>query len=333
MRSAARRGRHDHVDRRDHRKPCLRSTRRCSRCKVFRLDALEPAALQRLLERAIGDGERGPGPAASKPIPKRWPRWLTRRAATRAGAEPARGLRCLAFTRGAPTHRRPGRTRGRSSHPALRQGREEHYNVVSALIKSMRGSDPDAAIYWLMRMLEAGDDPLFVLAADRLRQRGCRQRRSARARGRGERGRAFRRVGMPEVYPIAHACLYLAACPKSNSVGKAFSAARALIQERGALPVPKKLRNAVTGLMRDEGYGEDYRSPHDRAEHHVAGGNVPAGRDRGHTLLRALRSGSRKVDRRAAQSAQETRSALNQPSLSTTPITGRLRYFCAQSSS
>src|SRR3954470_21310229 len=84
--------------------------------------------------------------------------------------------------------------------------------------------------------------------------------------------RAFRRMGLPEgVYPLAHACLYLASCPKSNSVGKAFAAARAAIAEHGALPVPRKLRNAVTKLMRDDGYGDGYQYPHELAGAYVPG--------------------------------------------------------------
>jgi putative ATPase len=144
---------------------------------------------------------------------------------------------------------------------------EEHYNVVSALIKSMRGSDPDAAIYWLMRMIDAGDDPLFLLR--RLIIFASEDVGNADPRALGiavDADQAFRRLGMPEgLYPIAHACLYLASCPKSNSVGRAFSAARAAIADSGALPVPKKLRNAVTGLMKAEGYGEGYKYAHDYA--------------------------------------------------------------------
>jgi putative ATPase len=150
---------------------------------------------------------------------------------------------------------------------------EEHYNVTSALIKSLRGTDPDAAIYWLMRMLEAGDDPLFVLrrlmifASEDVGNADPRALELTVAAD-----HAFRRMGMPEgIYPIAHACLYLASCPKSNAVKRAFQAARASIDERGALPVPKKLRNAVTGLMRAEGYGKDYRYAHDYEEAFVPG--------------------------------------------------------------
>jgi putative ATPase len=245
-----------------------------SRCKVFRLDALEPAALQRLLERALGDTERGLGSRRLEADPE----------ALAAMAHAARGdarralnlLEACAALLSPEEHRLTADLveRAGEAHTLLYdKAGEEHYNVVSALIKSMRGSDPDAAIYWLMRMLEAGDDPLFVLrrliifASEDVGNADPRALEVA-----VNADAAFRRVGMPEgLYPIAHACLYLAACPKSNSVGKAFSAARALIQERGALPVPKKLRNAVTGLMRDEGYGENYRYPHNETEHHVAG--------------------------------------------------------------
>jgi putative ATPase len=142
---------------------------------------------------------------------------------------------------------------------------EEHYNVVSALIKSMRGSDPDAALYWLMRMLEAGDDPLFLLrrlmifASEDVGNADPRALQVAVSAD-----EAFRRMGMPEgMYPLAHACLYLASCPKSAAVKAAIHGAKAAIEQHGALPVPKKLRNAVTKLMKDEGYGQGYKYPPD----------------------------------------------------------------------
>jgi putative ATPase len=145
---------------------------------------------------------------------------------------------------------------------------DEHYNVSSALIKSMRGSDPDAAIYWLMRMLEAGDDPLFLLrrlmifASEDVGNADPRALQVAVAAD-----EAFRRMGLPEgIYPIAHACLYLASCPKSGAVGKAWHAAQRMVKERGALDVPKKLRNAPTSLMKDEGYGQGYKYAHDFKE-------------------------------------------------------------------
>ncbi len=150
---------------------------------------------------------------------------------------------------------------------------DEHYNVVSALIKSMRGSDPDAAIYWLMRMLEAGDDPLFLLrrlmifASEDVGNADPRALQVAVAAD-----DAFRRMGLPEgIYPIAHACLYLASCPKSGAVGRAWHAAQEMVKRRGALEVPLKLRNAPTSLMKDEGYGKNYKYAHDFDEGFVPG--------------------------------------------------------------
>lgn len=150
---------------------------------------------------------------------------------------------------------------------------EEHYNVTSALIKSMRGSDPDAAIYWLMRMLEAGDDPLFVLRRLMIfasEDVGNADPRALQVTVAADQ--AFRRMGMPEgLYPLSQACLYLASCPKSGAVGKAFVGAREAIQKTGALPVPLKLRNAPSALMKAEGYGEGYRYPHDQPENFIFG--------------------------------------------------------------
>ena len=141
---------------------------------------------------------------------------------------------------------------------------DEHYNVVSALIKSMRGSDPDAALYWMVRMLEAGEDPMFILRrlvifasedvgnADPLALQVATSALDA-----------FRLVGLPEgVLPLTQAVTYLASAPKSNSVLRAYSAARKDIRDLGPLRVPLKLRNAPTRLMKDMGYSKGYRYPH-----------------------------------------------------------------------
>lgn len=154
-----------------------------------------------------------------------------------------------------------------AQHKALLydKGGEEHYNVISAFIKSLRGSDPDAAVYWLMRMLEAGEDPLFVarrmivFASEDVGNADPRALTVATSAD-----AAFRRLGMPEgIYPLAHAALYLASTVKSNAVKNAWQRAQQAVREFGALPVPKKLRNAPTQLMRDEGYGAGYRYPHE----------------------------------------------------------------------
>lgn len=145
---------------------------------------------------------------------------------------------------------------------------EEHYNVISAFIKSMRGSDPDASIYYLMRMVEAGEDPLFLLRRMMIFASEDVGNADPRALSVAvSADAAFRRMGLPEgIYPMAHACLYLASCPKSGAVGQAWKRAREAVRDRGALPVPHKLRNAPTALMKNEGYGKNYRSAHDYEE-------------------------------------------------------------------
>ena len=190
-----------------------------SRCKVFRLEALDPPALQRLLERALTDTERGLGSRQLEADPE------TLAAIAHAARGDAR--RALDLLEACAALLSPGERRSTAdlverageAHTLLYdKAGEEHYNVVSALIKSMRGSDPDAAIYWLMRMLEAGDDPLFVLRRLMIfasEDVGNADPRALEVAVNADA--AFRRMGMPEgIYPIAHACLYLASCPKSN---------------------------------------------------------------------------------------------------------------------
>jgi putative ATPase len=237
-----------------------------SRCKVFRLDALDERDLAALIRRAIADSERGLGARHLQVEDE-----VVASIATASDGDARRALGLLetavdllpeeATRLDLETTRRAAEARTLLYDKAG----EEHYNVVSALIKSMRGSDPDAAIYWLMRMLDAGDDPAFVLrrlvifASEDIGNADPRALLVATAAD-----AAFHRLGMPEgLYPIAQACLYLATAPKSNTVGRAFSAARGAIAERGTLPVPKKLRNAPTPLMKAEGYAEGYRYPHD----------------------------------------------------------------------
>jgi putative ATPase len=142
---------------------------------------------------------------------------------------------------------------------------EEHYNVISAFIKSMRGSDPDAAVYYLARMLEAGEDPLFIarrmviLASEDIGNADPQALQTAVAAM-----QAVHLVGLPEAQLIlAQSALYLALAPKSNSVLKAVQQARSDVRQCGALPVPMHLRNAPTSFMKDVGYGEGYKYAHD----------------------------------------------------------------------
>ncbi len=245
-----------------------------SRCRVLRLEPLSPTDLVALLERAASDAERGLGARALRVTPEA----LALLARTADGdARRALGLLEASLALVAPGEEELDvatvERAGESRTLLFDKSGDEHYNVTSALIKSMRGSDPDAAIYWLMRLLDAGDDPLFVLR--RLIIFASEDVGNADPRALGvatDADAAFRRLGMPEgLYPIAQACLYLASCPKSNSVGQAFTRARALIEAHGALPVPKKLRNPTTRLAREQGWGEGYRYAHDYPEHVVTG--------------------------------------------------------------
>ena len=152
-----------------------------------------------------------------------------------------------------------------------------HYDVISAFIKSIRGSDPDAAVYWLARMIDAGEDALFI--ARRLVILASEDVGLADSRGLSvaiAAQQAVHFVGMPEgFYPLAHATLYLATAPKSNSVGRAYGAALQDVEETRNDPVPLNLRNAPTGLMRGLGYGAGYQYAHSAYAAASADGDLP----------------------------------------------------------
>jgi putative ATPase len=154
---------------------------------------------------------------------------------------------------------------------------EEHYNVVSAFIKSLRGSDPDAAVYYLVRMLEAGEEPRFVLrrmvifASEDIGNADPQALQIAVAAL-----QAVELVGLPEgVLPMSQAAIYLALAPKSNTALTAYANARRLVGERGPLPTPLKLRNAPTSMMKGMGYGGGYKYPHEFEGHYVAEEYLP----------------------------------------------------------
>jgi len=154
---------------------------------------------------------------------------------------------------------------------------EEHYNVVSAFIKSLRGSDPDAAVYYLVRMLEGGEEPRFVVrrmvifASEDVGNADPQALQVAVAAL-----QAVELVGLPEgVLPLSQAAIYLALAPKSNTAIAAYASARKLVQERGPLPVPLRLRNAPTKLLESMGYGGGYRYPHNFDGHYVVEEYLP----------------------------------------------------------
>ena len=241
-----------------------------SRARVFRIEPLKPEHLIALLTRAMLDVERGLGklnvpfePEALAVI------------ADKASGDARRALDVLEL---AATD---AKSRGKSldltsvkdalaSRTLLHDKKgDSHYDVVSAFIKSMRGNDPDAAIYWMMRMLEAGEDPLFVsrrlliFASEDVGNADPQALQVAVAAD-----EAFRRLGMPEgLHPLAQACTYLASTVKSNASYVAWQEAKADVTERGPLEVPIHLRNAPTALSKSMGHGADYRYPHDEGGH------------------------------------------------------------------
>jgi putative ATPase len=238
-----------------------------SRARVFRLEGLSPEDLVSVLARALSDRERGLG-GLSLDVDEH---------ALLAIAEGARGdaRRALDVLDVAAKHAASRDNRLLDVavvEEALAQktllydkSGEEHYNVISAFIKSMRGSDPDGAIYWMMRMVEAGDDPLFILRrmvifasedVGNADPQALVVATSADA--------AFRRLGMPEgLFAMAQCCTYLASVPKSNASYVAWTSAQDMVKRHGALAVPMHLRNAATKAMKEWGYGDGYRYPHD----------------------------------------------------------------------
>jgi putative ATPase len=238
-----------------------------SRTRVLVLEPLGPDDLGRIIDRALADADRGLGrdrftidakardflvgladgdarvALNALELAARFARAQKTRAIDLALVEEAAQKRALRYDKAG----------------------EEHYNVISAFIKSLRGSDPDAAVYWMMRMLEAGEDPLFVarrmviFAAEDV---GNAEPQALQVAVAAKDAVHF--VGLPEGrIPLAQAATFLATCPKSNASYRAMLAAADDVKAKGALPVPLHLRNAPTPLMKGLGYGAGYRYPHD----------------------------------------------------------------------
>jgi putative ATPase len=250
-----------------------------SRCRVVRLELLDSEALGRLCERALADRERGLGEFglgididARAALVERAggdARRLLGALEVSANLCAAAGQKCISLAMVEEAVQ--------AKTLLYDKAGDEHYGVVSAFIKSMRGSDPDAAAYWLVRMLEAGEDPLFVLrrmvifAAEDVGNADPNALAVAISAL-----EAFRFVGLPEgVLPMTQATIYLACAPKSNTALTTYTTARHAVREHGALPVPAKLRNPVNALGRAMGHGSDYRYPHDFEGNYVAETYLP----------------------------------------------------------
>ncbi|MEZ4278025.1 MAG: replication-associated recombination protein A [Myxococcota bacterium] len=252
-----------------------------SRCRVIVLEALSAAALEKVIERALADRERGLG-AMAIDVPEE-----ARRALILASQGDARRL-LGTLEAAASMHLASGRRAlpldletiaAAVGREALRHDRdgEEHFNVVSALIKSLRSSDPDAGLHYLARLIEAGEDPLYVarrlvvFASEDVGNADPAALPLALAAH-----QAVERIGMPEGrIPLAQATTYLACAPKSNAAYRALGLALEDLKGHGPLPVPKHLRNAPTALMRELGYGEDYVYAHGEPDAFVAAENLP----------------------------------------------------------
>ena len=166
--------------------------------------------------------------------------------------------------------------------PAYDKSRDEHYNFISALHKSVRGSDPDAALYWFARMLEGGEDPRFlarrmvVMASEDIGLADPTAMMVA-----GEAARAFERLGEPEgLIPLAQAVVHLATAPKSNASYVGLKRARMAARETGSLMPPKHILNAPTSMMKDQGYGKGYAYDHDQEESFSGQNYFPDGMER-----------------------------------------------------
>jgi len=250
-----------------------------SRTSVLVLEPLAPAAVMQLLERALTDRERGLGERGMTSEPAALV-FLSEHARgdARLGLNALEAAADLAATKGLTTIDLRLAEEA-AQHRALLYDKagDEHYNVISAFIKSLRGSDPDAALYWMLRMLDAGEDPLFIarrmiiFAAEDVGNADPRALQVAVAAK-----DALHFVGLPEGrIPMAQAVTYLATAPKSNASYAAMLAAAADVKQHGPLPVPLHLRNAPTPLMKQLGYGRDYKYAHDYEGHVVAQQHLP----------------------------------------------------------
>ena len=251
-----------------------------SRCRVLTLRPLSDDEICTLLRRALADADRGLGRTGVRVDDE-----ALRAVAGACDGDARRALGVLEdavalhASRGGDAPLAAEAIREAAGRRILvhDRDREEHYNVVSALIKSLRASDPDAGLYWLARMLEAGEDPLFVarrlviLASEDVGNADPAALPLATATF-----LAVERIGMPEArIPLAQAVTYLACAPKSNASYAALGRASEAVARHGSLPVPLHLRNAPTRLMKELGYGRDYRYAHDAPDAFVPDANLP----------------------------------------------------------
>jgi putative ATPase len=253
-----------------------------SRCRVFRLNLLSDEEVRLIVERAIKDEERGLGKSQISMSAE-----ALGHVVTVSNGDARVALNALEMAAFATLPDGDGRRSIDLSaieealqHRALLYDKsgDQHYDLISALHKSLRGSDPDAALYWLGRMLEAGEDPLYIvrrLVRFASEDVGVADPQALVIAVAAQQAVHF--VGLPEGnLALAEAVVYLAAAPKSNSLYRAYSRVQQDIQHGRNEPVPLHLRNPVTGLMRQTGYGKGYEYAHDHPDHFVKQQNLPS---------------------------------------------------------
>ena len=241
-----------------------------SRCQVFVLKSLEKKDLQTLLERALKEDVL----LREKPIEVRESEALMRY----SGGDARKLLNVLELVIDAQAGRSPVVIDNETVTASIQEnmaiydkGGEMHYDIISAFIKSIRGSDPNAALYWLARMIDGGEDPLFI--ARRLCISASEDVGLANPNALLLANACFEivsKIGMPEGrIPLAEATVYLASSPKSNASYLAIDKALALVKETGNQPVPLPIRNAPTQLMEELVYSDGYKYAHDYPGHFV----------------------------------------------------------------
>ena len=252
-----------------------------SRCRVFTLNALSDEDVAAIVARAIADDERGIGDMRARLADD-----AMNHLVVMANGDARTALNALELAVWATAADEGGErlvtlatVEDALQHRSILYDKsgDQHYDTISAFIKSVRGSDPDAAVYWLSRMIEAGEDPLFIarrlviLAAEDV---GMADPQGLPVAVAAQQAVHF--IGMPEgAIPLAEATVYLATAPKSNSAYAALNRAREDARQTRNDPVPLHLRNAVTSLMRQQGYGKGYRYAHDYPGNFAPMDNLP----------------------------------------------------------
>ncbi|MGE5595832.1 MAG: replication-associated recombination protein A [Hyphomicrobiales bacterium] len=246
-----------------------------SRVRVVRLTSLTDDDLREIVANALTDRERGLGELALELEPKALDLLISG-----ANGDARAALTALEIAAGLAAGEdrqaiEPGDVQKalQDRRPYYDKQADFHYDTISAFIKSLRGSDPDAALYWLARMIESGEDPLFIvrrmviLASEDVGMADPQALVVATACQ-----QAVHFVGMPEgFHAMAECALYLALAPKSNSAYMSYLRAHEDAVRTSHLPVPMHLRNAVTGMMREMGYGQGYRHAHNERDHFARG--------------------------------------------------------------